>query len=131
MLVLEDGQVSIHLLEDQPYTISEKTDLAIESFPVLFHDSIPVDFRLPDRTARRTSIALDEQGKLVFILLFEEGVTLYELRDGLLELSDDLGLSSALNLDGGPSTGVSISAGEVVFEENSNGEVSSVLALFP
>jgi hypothetical protein len=66
---------------------------------------------------------------VIFIVLSGGAITLYELRDELFALSKELGLVSALNLDGGPSTGVSISAGGILLEMDSNAEVSSVFTL--
>ena len=131
MFLLDNDQASIHLLEDRLLPIAGNIDLGLESFPVLLLDNTPVDFRLPDRTARRTSIALDDQGRVVFIILHDETLTLYEFREGLLQLAEDLSLISALNLDGGLSTGVSILAGGILLEMDSNGEVSSVFAISP
>lgn len=131
MFVFEGDQAAIHQLDGSPMPISDTIQLGLESFPVLFHDSIPVGFRLPDRTARRTSVALDEQGRMVFIVVYDEGITLYALRDELFALSEELGLVSALNLDGGLSTGVSVSAGGIFLERDSSTAVSSVFTLFP
>jgi hypothetical protein len=129
MFALERERASIEPLHDKPMLISDAVQLGLESFPVLFTDSIPMDFSLPDRTAKRTSIAIDEQGRVIFIVLSGGAITLYELRDELFALSKELGLVSALNLDGGPSTGVSISAGGILLEMDSNAEVSSVFTL--
>jgi hypothetical protein len=131
MFVLEANQAAIHPLDGNPMPISGTILLGLESFPVLFHDSMLVGFRLPERTARRTSLALDEQGRLVFIVLYDEGVTLYELRDALFALSEELGLVSAINLDGGLSTGVSVSARGIFLEMGSSAAVSSVFTLSP
>lgn len=131
MFVFDGNQAAIHPLDGNPMPISDTMQLGLESFPVLFHDSMPIDFRLPDRTARRTSLAVDGQGRLVFIVLYEEGITLYELRDDLFALSEELGLVSALNLDGGLSTGVSVLAGGIFLEMDSSSEVSSVFTLSP
>lgn len=129
MFVLEGGQATIRAWGDNSMPISESIQFGLESFPVLFNGSSPADFSLPDRAAKRTSLAIDEQGRVVFIVLQEGELTLYELRDELFSLSKELGLVSALNLDGGPSTGVSISAGGISLEMDSNAEVSSVFTL--
>jgi hypothetical protein len=131
MFVLEGEQASIYQLDGAPMSISDDIHMGLESFPLLFLDSTPIDFRLPERTARRTSIALDEQGRMVFIVLYDGRITLYDLRDELLALSEDLGLVSALNLDGGLSTGVSVSAGGIYLVMDSSAEVSSVYTLSP
>jgi hypothetical protein len=131
MFVLEGGQANIHRLDSAPISISDDIYIGLESFPLLFLDSTTSDFRLPERTARRTVIALDKQGRLVFVLHYDEGITLYKLQDELFALSEELGLVSALNLDGGLSTGISISAGGIYLATDSTVEVSSVFTLSP
>jgi hypothetical protein len=61
----------------------------------------PVD---TGETARRTVIALDQQGYVVILLIDLPIFTLHGLSLWLAE--SDLGLDSALNLDGGRSSGL-------------------------
>jgi uncharacterized protein YigE (DUF2233 family) len=129
MFLLEGGQASIRQLDDGFLPRRDTIQLGLESFPVLIFDSTPMSFNLPDRAAKRTSLAVDEERRVIFIVLQEGEITLYTLRDELFALSEELGLVSAMNLDGGPSTGVSVSAGGIFLEMNSAAEVSSVFTL--
>ena len=54
--------------------------------------------------SRRSMVAVDKNGKLLFISSPDDTFTLDQLAD--LLVSSDLSISTALNLDGGASTGL-------------------------
>ncbi len=98
------GAVTIRSLRDHPYSTSEKPRQAVQSFPMLVIDgaatSMPND---NGRYARRSIIAVDSQSRLLIITV-EGGWTLPET--GTWLVGSGLGITQALNLDGGSSTGM-------------------------
>lgn len=98
------GAVTIRSLRDHPYGPSEKPRQAVQSFPMLVIDgaatSMPND---NGRYARRSIVAVDGQARLLFITV-EGGWTLPETATWLV--GSGLGITQALNLDGGSSTGM-------------------------
>jgi uncharacterized protein YigE (DUF2233 family) len=98
------GAVTIRSLRDHPYSPSEKPRQAVESFPMLVIDgtatSMPND---NGRYARRSIVAVDGQSRLLFITV-AGGWTLPETATWLA--GSGLGITQALNLDGGSSTGM-------------------------
>lgn len=130
VLTIDQQGASIHLVSTYSYPATQDIQFALEGFPLLIDNGAAVDFALPERRASRTVVALDTRGRLLLILVYDQPVTLEELQSGLLEISGELGITSALNLDGGPSSGVAITAGEFKLEKNSLSEVPIVLAVF-
>ena len=59
---------------------------------------------------RRTIVAMDKQGNLLFIVSPNDAFSLDEMAD--LLVSSDLSIETALNLDGGASTGLAINIGK-------------------
>ena len=128
MLTVRGEQGGIYMLSNCPPQNCTQAEQAVQGLPVLIHDAQPVDFALPERAARRTVAALDAAGNLLLIIAYEEIMTLPELRDGFLET--DLELESALNLDGGPSSGMLVKIGRYNVVIDSVSEVPSVIALY-
>ena len=98
------GVVSLRSLRDHPYSPSEKPRQAVQSFPMLVIDG--AETSLPNdngRYARRSILAVDAQARLLFIAV-EGGWTLPETATWLV--GSGLGITQALNLDGGSSTGM-------------------------
>lgn len=106
MLALHsDGNLSLRALRDQPYEQGEDITQAIQSFPMLvFPGGVYADFEDNGNKARRTALAFDQDGRLLIIVAPGHDLSLRELADWLL--SSDLRIDRALNLDGGPSTGL-------------------------
>jgi hypothetical protein len=128
MLTIHGEQAEIHLLADCLSSKCTQAEQGVQGLPVLIHDSLPVDFSLPEREARRTVVGIDGDGNLLLIVADEQGITLGELRDALL--ATNLEMVSALNLDGGPSTGMAVVVEGNTIQVDSVSEVSSVLALY-
>jgi uncharacterized protein YigE (DUF2233 family) len=98
------GVVTLRSLRDHPYSPSEKPRQAVQSFPMLVIDG--AETSLPNdngRYARRSIVAVDAQSRLLFITV-EGGWTLPETATWLV--GSGLGITQALNLDGGSSTGM-------------------------
>lgn len=104
---VHDGEVSLAYLPDAPQ--GEPTDDAFLSFPTLLASGQPIVSEDSYRTAARTILAEDELGRDFLILTESGGVTLYEASRWLAEQPENF--VTAGNLDGGPSTGVSVENG--------------------
>jgi len=125
-----DG-VSIRWFRIWPYDATEPLAQAIQSFPVLIKPGGVMGFPADaddGRPARRTVVALDRQGRLLFIVAPRGYLGLHNLACFLA--NSDLALDVALNLDGGYSTGMWLQAGERSVEIHSYVPVPSVLAVF-
>jgi len=107
MLAIHDGGAEIRWLAQRPYQPSEPLRAALQSFPVLVEPGGRLGFG-PEReshaSARRTVIAQDRSGRILFIIAPQGYFTLHQLSVYLTE--SELDLDSALNLDGGGSTGI-------------------------
>jgi uncharacterized protein YigE (DUF2233 family) len=83
-------------------------DQAVECYPILLlPGGQPTIVRETGYRARRTVIALDEQGQIVILLSDIALFSLFELSSWLA--SSGAGFDSALNLDGGRSSGIAVS----------------------
>lgn len=99
------GSLSLRSLRDEPYDSSEPLAQALQSTPLLVQNGEPVAQPNDDGDrARRTVVALDGAGRLLIIVNGWPTWTLTELSRWLVQ--QDLDLTTALNLDGGSSTGL-------------------------
>ena len=128
MLTVRGERAEIHMLSSCPPSKCTQAEQGVQGLPVLILNSLPVDFALPEREARRTVAGIDRDGNLLLIVAYEGGMTLVELRAVLLVT--DMELVSALNLDGGPSTGISVDGEGNTIMVDSVSEVPSVIALY-
>ncbi len=104
------GNVSLRSLNQQPYDPNnEQLQQATQSSPMLMIDGKRTQFNANSASQRRSIIAQDTQGRLLFIASPGSAFSLDELADILA--SSDLSLKTALNLDGGASTGLYVNAG--------------------
>ena len=104
------GNVSLRSLNQQPYDPNnEQLQQATQSSPMLMIDGKRTQFNANSASQRRSIIAQDTQGRLLFIASPGSAFSLDELADILV--SSDLSLKTALNLDGGASTGLYVNAG--------------------
>lgn len=105
--VLPGGRVEVRWLVARPYNPTEVLVEAVQSFPVLIRPGGVLGFP-PDadegQTARRTVVAQDRNGRILFLVAQDGFFSLHALARWLLE--SDLELDIALNLDGGQSTGL-------------------------
>ncbi len=128
--VLPGGRVQVRWLGTQPYDPGEMLLEAIQSFPVLVKPGGVLGFP-PDaddgRPARRTVVAQDRAGRVLFLVAPRGYLTLSGLARWLVE--SDLELEVALNLDGGQSTGLYLSVGEPRVRVDSLVPVPSVIAV--
>ncbi|MCS7177743.1 MAG: phosphodiester glycosidase family protein [Anaerolineae bacterium] len=109
--VLPGGRVEVRWLVARPYTPTEVLVEAVQSFPVLIRPGGILGFPSDadaGQTARRTVVAQDQSGRILFMVAQDGFFSLHALARWLLE--SDLELDTALNLDGGQSTGLYLHA---------------------
>ena len=104
------GSLSLRSLHQQPYNPnSERLEQATQSAPMLMLDGKRTQFSADASQTRRSVVAMDKQGRLLFIVSPNPIFSLDELADQLV--SSDLSIETALNLDGGSSTGLYVNGG--------------------
>ena len=105
-----NGQVTLRWLQTWPYQPGEGLTQAVQSFPVLVKPGGVMGFP-PDadqgQRSRRTVVAQDTAGRILFLVGPGAHFSLHELAVWLAE--SDLELDIAMNLDGGTSTGLWLS----------------------
>ncbi|MES1205805.1 MAG: phosphodiester glycosidase family protein [Pseudomonadota bacterium] len=103
VLVVADKRARIvHSREFRP---DPTVSAAIQVGPRLIVDGVPV--RLKPQSARRTAVGLDREGRVLTLVLSDRPIQAAALASRLAEL----GIFSALMLDGGPSTQLSLDLG--------------------
>jgi len=109
--VNSNGHISLRSLSQQPYDPSnEQLRQATQSSPMLVSGGKATQFNANAASSRRSVVAMDKQGRLLFIASPGTAFSLGELED--LLVSSDLSIDRALNLDGGASTGLYVNAGK-------------------
>lgn len=105
-----DIDKSAYLEFDPVFGIADATSTASgeagQSYPVLVRDSVAAVVSDSGKTARRTFAGIRNDGKAVFGVLDSGELSLHDLSQELAR--PELGLKTALNLDGGPSTGMMV-----------------------
>ncbi len=119
------GVLSLRSLAAEPYQPSEVLAQAVQCFPVLVRPDGTVFDQADEQRARRTVIGQDVTGRLLLIVAPQGGFTLAGLAGWLR--GSDLGLTLALNLDGGGSTGYYAGADDQI---DSLTPVPAVIALY-
>jgi hypothetical protein len=107
MLAIDHDRAELRWLADRPYNTYEQLRAALQSFPMLVLPGGELGFgaeRESHVAARRTVIAQDRYGRILFIIAPQGYFTLHRLSRYLTE--SDLNLDIAVNLDGGGSTGI-------------------------
>jgi len=104
------GNISLRSLSQQPYDPNnEQLTQATQSSPMLIMNGKRTTFQANAASQRRSIVAEDTQGRLLLIASPGDAFSLDELAD--LLASSDLSVKTALNLDGGASTGLYVNAG--------------------
>ncbi|HWQ15460.1 MAG TPA: phosphodiester glycosidase family protein [Roseiflexaceae bacterium] len=126
LAVTADERVELWPLRDTPYDPSVPLAQGVQSFPMLvFPGGAPAALEDDGQRARRTAVAIDRAGRLLFVVSPTNGFTLPELSAWLT--GADLEVDRALNLDGGSSTGVYLSAGPLSERIDSFGPLPIVI----
>lgn len=111
MLTINTSGAELRWLVQKPYNSNEPLQAALQSFPVLVQPGGELGFgaeRENNVSARRTVIAQDKDGRILFIVAPQGYFTLHQLSVYLTE--SDLNLDIAVNLDGGGSTGILVAS---------------------
>jgi len=104
------GNVRLRALSQQPYDPNnEQLQQATQSSPMLIVNGKRTQFNANAASQRRSIVAQDIQGRLLLIVSPGSAFSLDELVDVLV--ASDLSIKTALNLDGGASTGLYVNAG--------------------
>lgn len=103
------GHVSLRSLRQQPYSPGEQLQQAVQSSPMLMLAGKRTQFSADASQTRRSVVAMDKQGRLLFIVSPGQVFSLDQLADQLAV--SDLSIQVALNLDGGASTGLYVNGG--------------------
>lgn len=107
MLAIHDQGAELRWLAQKPYDPGETLWAGLQSFPLLVKPGGELGFPAESEDnvrARRTVIAQDQEGRILFIITPRGYFTLHQL--SLYLTGSDLNLDLALNLDGGPSSGI-------------------------
>jgi len=107
MLAIGQSGAELRWLVQKPYSSNEQLQAALQSFPILVQPGGKLGFpaeRENHVSARRTVLAQDKDGRILFIVAPEGYFTLHQLSVYLT--GSDLNLDIAVNLDGGGSTGI-------------------------
>jgi uncharacterized protein YigE (DUF2233 family) len=130
MLAVTEAGAELRWLVEQPYQPQEPLRSALQSFPVLVKPGGVLGFdagQEDDQKARRTVIAQDGEGRILFIVAPQGYFTLHQLSVYLTE--SDLDLEIALNLDGGGSTGILVANRREVIPPRTS--LPFVILIFP
>ena len=128
--VTAQEHVSVRWLKNRPYDAAEPLSQAVMSFPVLIKPGGVMGFPADadeGTPARRSAICQDLDGRILILVAPRGYLSLHELARSLAK--SDLGLDVALNLDGGFSTGLWLTAGERSVEIDSRVPVPSVISV--
>lgn len=108
MFAVTENGPTLRWLPQQPYDPDEPLLAALQAFPMLLTPGGNLGPSSDDgQRARRTVVARDVDGRILFLLAGRGNLTLMELSRMLQ--SSDLALDTALNLDGGASSGLYLS----------------------
>jgi uncharacterized protein YigE (DUF2233 family) len=106
MFSLRDGKPQLQWLAKMPYTQDDHVTQAIQSFPMLVLNGTLVEGIPDDGTRnRRSFIAIDQNGRLLLGTCQSPIWTMGDLAH-YLDKNALLNITSALNLDGGASSGI-------------------------
>lgn len=130
MFVVDNDEVRVRWNVDDPYT-GEPLTHALQNFPMLV---LPGGRANPDiddngRRSLRTAVGQDRTERIVFIVSPSPAFTLTEFGQWLA--ASDLDLNSALNLDGGTSSGLVLRSGQRSLGVDSWVDVPDVIVVEP
>lgn len=114
LMKIHDGNLEINYLTDKPQAKPAKDEQVLLTYPTLLANGQPLVKEDSQKYSRRTILAQDAGGT-TYILVTETGLTsLYEVGQWLANQPEKFRI--AINLDGGPSTGLSYQANDSNFE---------------
>jgi uncharacterized protein YigE (DUF2233 family) len=107
MFAITQHGPKLRWLAQEPYDPNEPLLAALQSFPVLVKPGGQLGFPAGEednQAARRSVVGMDRDGRLVLLVASIGNFTLHKLSAYLVQ--SDLDLDIAINLDGGPSSGM-------------------------
>ncbi len=107
MLAIGESGADLWWLAKQSYDPGEPLQAALQSFPILVKPGGELGFSVENEDkvpARRTVVGQDMEGNILFIVAGKGYFTLHQISVWLT--ASDLNLDIAVNLDGGPSSGI-------------------------
>ena len=116
MLLIKDGKPELRYLPQNNFSEKEKIDFGLQTFPTLINQGKNLIAQDSGKTARRTVLAQDKNGQ-IYIVISEFFISLFQLSDWLV--NSELKPQIAINLDGGPSTGLIIKTKETYYKAES------------
>ncbi len=132
MLSVVDDKIEVRSLAEFPYKPTERLDQAVQGRPMLIYPGgfpVSIDDLEPD-ASRRTAVAQDQQGRIVFLVIDYGIVSLFRLRDWMTAEHPELELFAAFNLDGGTSTGLAYHVGDRSLLIDARSPLPSVIAIY-
>ncbi len=105
-----NGVPRVRSLWLEPYNANERFEQAAQGFPILTArgQAAPINADLDQGASRRTVVAIDRAGRILFIITPLGGCKLAEMANWLP--NSGLDIDTALNLDGGGSTQMFVGA---------------------
>ncbi len=128
MVRVRDGRLALIHLVDDPQPQPQDTDQVLLSFPTLVANSKASVENDSQKYARRTALATAADGTTYAIVTQNGAVSLREFSDWLSQQPEKFRV--AVNLDGGPSTGMSYGFASSTFEEPS-APIPNVVVAYP
>lgn len=129
MFALRERAPSLHWLRLEPYRPDPRITQAVQGFPMLVMDGAVVEGIPPsERRNRRTFVALDRRGRVLFGVTQMAQWRLVDLAAYLA--AGELDVWRALNLDGGGSSGLWLSAPHDSLSMNSPEPVPAVILVW-
>lgn len=131
MLSVTDGIATVRSLAQYPYQSSEVFEQAVQGRPMLIYPGgFPVSIDdLEPEPGRRTAVAQDKSGRIVFLVVDFGIATLFRLRDWMTVEHPELELFVGFNLDGGTSTGMALQVGGKALLIEARGDLPSVISI--
>lgn len=105
MILIRDGKMSLSYLPKASKPEPSVQDAVLLSFPTLVASGTAIVHEDSGKLGRRTVLAQDSQGSIYVIATQDGSLTLYELSKWLASQPEKF--ITAVNLDGGKSTGIS------------------------
>ncbi len=106
MFSIRDGKPRLQWLGSQPYVPDAKITQAVQTFPMLVQGGkVMANLPSEDRHTYRSFVAIDKAGKVLLGITRSSSWLLSDLA-AMLASHPMLNVDSALNLDGGASTGI-------------------------
>jgi len=125
LISIQEGKFTLRDLQKYPLTKNERFDFALQSYPFLIKEGQKAIKEDSGKLARRTAVGIDAENNIYILVVPQREISLYEFMQEIVKLN--ISFTYVLNLDGGPSTGVSVQWEGEQFLTDSFTPVSSVI----